>query len=387
LVSHGGVSKEGKLVIIFIFFERMDSMFSRFMKQKKSGFTLIELLVVIAIIAILIGLLLPAVQKVREAAARTTCVNQLKNLSLAVGNFEGTFSKFPGLSTNMNAVPADQYNGSLFTQILPYIEQEALQKQLISTAALAAQTGNPAVNAFCKSAIKIMTCPSDTSVSNGVLPNTRGATSYVPNSEVFGNSNASGTALASATCALKSTYTMGSLSNRDGTSNTITFFEQFAACGAGGANGQNAWAMPIYGTALPTGVTNNTSGAIAAAGQVNSAAYPLVQANGQIGAMPSPAPTASGTNVTVSTTPTSSSRPQIGVTGQTNRYIHPFPAPTATGCIRNVGTGGIINPLHSGSTPVAMGDGGVKSVSSGISIVTWAWLVRPDDGQVIGSDF
>ena len=361
-------------------------MFSRFMKQKKSGFTLIELLVVIAIIAILIGLLLPAVQKVREAAARTTCVNQLKNISLAVGNFEGTFGKFPGLSTNMSAVPADQYNGSLFTQILPYIEQEALQKLLISTTALATATGN---NTYAKTAIKILTCPSDTSVSNGVLPNgTQGATSYVPNSEVFGNSNAGGTATASAAnCALKSTYNMGSLSNRDGTSNTITFFEQFAVCGSSSSPlGQNAWAMPIYWGSVPTGVTNNTSGAIAAPAQVNGAAYPLVQTNGVIGTMPATVPTAGGP-ITVSTTPTSSSRPTVSVTGQTNRYIHPFPTSTATGCIRNVGAGGIINPLHSGSTPVAMGDGGVKSVSSGINVVTWAWLVRPDDGQVIGSDF
>jgi len=368
----------------------MGVMLSRLMKQKKSGFTLIELLVVIAIIAILIGLLLPAVQKVREAAARTTCVNQLKNISLAVGNFEGTFMKFPGLSTNMSATTPDQYNGSLYTQLLPYIEQEALQKLLISTTVLATNTGSFAANTYAKTSIKILVCPSDTSVSNGVLPNTAGATSYVPNSEVFGNSNASGGNLAVATCAIKSTYNMGSLSNRDGTSNTITFFEQFAACGASGALGQNAWSMPIYGTVTPTGVTNNTGGAVATAAQVNGAAYPLVQANGAIGGVQSPAPTAQSGTVVVASTPTNSTRPMISVTvapAQANRYIHPFPAVTATGCVRNVGTGGIINPLHSGATPVAMGDGGVKSVSSGISIVTWAWLIRPDDAQVIGSDF
>jgi hypothetical protein len=62
---------------------------------------------------------------------------------------------------------------------------------------------------------------------------------------------------------------------------------------------------------------------------------------------------------------------------------------TSNQCIRNTAgsNGGVINPLHSGTTPVAMGDGGVKAVSSGISVVTWAWLIRPDDGQVIGSDF
>jgi len=369
-------------------------MLSRLMKQKKSGFTLIELLVVIAIIAILIGLLLPAVQKVREAAARTTCVNQMKNIGLAVGNYEGTFMKFPGLSTNMSAVPADQYNGSLYTQLLPYIEQESLQKLLISTTVLATNTGSFAANTYAKTSIKILVCPSDTSVSNGVLPNTAGATSYVPNSEVFGNNNASGAALVVATCALKSTYNMGSLSNRDGTSNTITFFEQFAACGVSGANGQNAWSMPIYGTVTPTGVTNNTGGAVALNTQVNGAAYPKVQAAGAVPVMPTTAPTG-GTSLTFATpvltrmalvanaVAPNTGAPAVG----TARYIHPFPTPTATTCIRNVGSGGVINPLHSGATPVAMGDGGVKSVSSGISIVTWAWLIRPDDGQVIGSDF
>ena len=365
-------------------------MFSRFMKQKKSGFTLIELLVVIAIIAILIGLLLPAVQKVREAAARTTCVNQLKNISLAVGNFDSTYSKFPGLSTRTAIVAtatanADSYSGSLYTQILPFIEQEALQKLVITnTQTWAATSGTTALRS---TAIKILTCPSDTSVSNGQATQTIGGvagpwgvTSYVPNSEVFGNSSAMvGT---TANAKLTSTFSMGSLSNRDGTSNTITFFEQYAACGPSGNNGINAWIMPIFASPTATNIVNGP------APSIHNAAYPYVQALGVIGAMPATAPTTqSGSAVPATTTPVSPARPFISVTNQANRYYHPFPAMTANQCVRAAGTGGLINPLHSGASPVAMGDGGVKSVSSGINVVTWAWLVRPDDGQVLGSDF
>src|SRR5215212_2079918 len=100
--------------------------------RPRRGFTLIELLVVIAMIAILIGLLIPAVQKVRESAARTQCANNLKQLGLAIRGFENQFKFFPPGAVRIAmpkvGVTAAGIKHSWAPWLLPYLEQEAVYR-------------------------------------------------------------------------------------------------------------------------------------------------------------------------------------------------------------------------------------------------------------------
>jgi prepilin-type N-terminal cleavage/methylation domain-containing protein/prepilin-type processing-associated H-X9-DG protein len=124
------------------------------------AFTLIELLVVIAIIAVLIALLLPAVQQAREAARRSTCKNNLKQLGLAVHNYHDALNQFPINSNGVNAGVID--HGSVFVMLLPYIDQAPLYNQInfnVTGAIAAQQVING--NTLESNIIPILQCPSE----------------------------------------------------------------------------------------------------------------------------------------------------------------------------------------------------------------------------------
>ncbi|MFO0801288.1 MAG: DUF1559 domain-containing protein [Gemmataceae bacterium] len=231
--------------------------------RRRRGFTLIELLVVIAIIAILIGLLLPAVQKVREAAARTKCANNLKQLALGAHLYQDTYKTFPnGWLTSVNGAVAPSPGWSWGTLILPYIEQGNLYTSFGVIASPDASINGPsaAVLALAQTKLSLFRCPSDPFGDLNTNHTSFGTSNYVCNKEVLGPGRTTGGTEANPLSA-------GTV--RDGASNTILLGERdgttnVAAVWAARATSTTASfeGRPGYGInpKLPPGVNSWTNG-------------------------------------------------------------------------------------------------------------------------------
>ncbi|HEY1378381.1 MAG TPA: DUF1559 domain-containing protein [Gemmataceae bacterium] len=291
---------------------------------RRRGFTLIELLVVIAIIAILIGLLLPAVQKVREAAMRMKSSNNLKQLTLAVHNYEGAVGKIPA---NALTLPSG-LRVSCHWLLLPYIEQEPLYR------AAGASAADYLANA--KTVVSTFIAPLDNS-SPTLLTTVGGtawaASNYAANHPIFGypGNGTNWTGFANNDWDNKGRKIQNI---SDGASNTVMFGERYAVCSSGGS----LWAY------------RNTDPAPTNPAFPGWARMSFFPAN-----------------------------------WTSNNHSTPFTAvpPQNAPLVANCSPYNLQSFSNSGCQ-VSMCDGSVRSVTTSISSVVWFAAVWPDDGQVLG---
>jgi len=295
-------------------------------RSRRLGFTLIELLVVIAIIAILIALLVPAVQKVREAAARTQCVNNMKQLGLAVHAYASTYSgKLPPTTLDTNP-GSPRIRASLHTVLLPYIEQDPLYRVAVTQNPTNSwdSTDSSGVQVRIKT-ITVFQCPSDPSNNNG-YPSNRGqdwaGTSYVGNVRLLGYTHKDN--------GMIPRNKIGNIP--DGTSNQIVFCEAFMGCTS---DQGRLWAYPGWDWAGD----HRYQGAFATGG---------VSWNGGWGSWNQP--------------------PQFGIIQSQCDITRP-------------------QGLHTGVATICLADGSVRMASSAISQTTWQQAITPDDGATLGSDW
>jgi prepilin-type N-terminal cleavage/methylation domain-containing protein len=348
----------------------LEVLMSQGLRCRRRGFTLIELLVVIAIIAILIGLLLPAVQKVREAAARAQCANNLKQLVLATHNYASNNSdslpsmwiSIPGITPTGGSGTVTIGNVNAYVQIFPYMEQTPIYKtatsgltnnagtavpgaagatvQVYDTWAYVASqsTGNQRVRYL--PGIKSLQCPADFAMRSGYAvtggDNDQGASSYSWNWQVVG-----------VPWSTTGTSTVKLSNIPDGSSNTIFFAEKI--CAGRNSNGDqqaiNWWRNNDSNHAPLIGWNGNGNSTTPATGNFRNWSLP-----------PLIVPDLGSAKV---------------VPDNTNRLVD----------VGRASSG------HTNTCLVGMGDGSVKNVSATITQTTWVAALGTADSIPLGADW